>query len=332
VVAFDVAGSIPAGATITNASLSMNMSRTSSDAAQTVSLYKLLADWGEGTSDATNQEGRGAAATTNDATWRHRFFSPTLWSTPGGSFFSPQSASSSVGPMGIYTWSSAQLTADVQSWFNTPASNFGWLIVGAEGGTGTAKRFDTRESTSPPVLTIQYTPSATTPRPQSAVSRKVHGGSGTFDIDLLAAPAMTECRSGGAGQNYQVVVTFARPVTVAGVSVATADGRATGGVTVAGGVVTVDLAGVANMQTAMITLLNVNDGVGAGNVMVPLRLLIGDSTGNGSVTSSDIGQVKGQSGQPVTAANFRSDVNASGISVTASDLGMVKAAAGTQLP
>ena len=332
VIAFDVAGSIPAGSTINSVSLRMNGSRAASDSAQSVGLHTLLTDWGQGTSNAGNEEGRGAPATTNDATWRHRFFSSSFWSTEGGNFSPTLSASTPVGAVGPYTWSSPQLTADVQSWFNTPASNFGWLIRGTEGGIGTAKRFDTRESTNPPVLTIAYTPPAGAPQPVSVVSRKVHGSSGTFDIDLLAASPRTECRSGGVGESYQLVVTFARSVTVGGVSAATGDGRATATHAVAGAVVTVDLAGVTNKQTAMITLSNVNDGVSAGDVVIPFRLLIGDSTGNSSVTASDLSQVKAQAGQAVTAANFRTDVTANGGSITASDLGMVKSVTGTQLP
>jgi hypothetical protein len=222
----------------------------------------------------------------------------------------------------------------VQSWFNTPASNFGWAVIGTEGGTtGTAKRFDTRESATPPVLTIEFIPPAGgTPQPISAVSRKAHGSSGVFDIDLLASPAQTECRSGGASRNYQVVVTFARPVTVGGVSVSSIDGAAKASGSFAGAVVTLDLIEVTNMQTAVITLANVNDGTGSGNVSIPLRVLLGDANGNGSVTTSDIGMVKAQSGQAVSAANFRTDVTANGGSITTSDLGMVKSTAGTQLP
>src|SRR5207247_6578236 len=46
VLAFDIAGSIPAGSTIISVSLSMNMSRAASSTARTVELHKLLADWG----------------------------------------------------------------------------------------------------------------------------------------------------------------------------------------------------------------------------------------------------------------------------------------------
>jgi len=104
----------------------------------------------------------------NDATWRHRFFDTIFWSMQGGDFSAIVSASQSVGPVGQYTWSSAQMVADVQSWVNDPVSNFGWLVLGDESAAGTTKRFDTRESASPPVLTIQYISaprSAPTPRP-----------------------------------------------------------------------------------------------------------------------------------------------------------------------
>ena len=103
---------------------------------------------------APGEEGDGAPATTNDATWRHRFFDTIFWTTEGGDFSGTVSASQSVGAVGMYTWSSSQMRADVQSWLDDPASNFGWLVLGDESEIATAKRFDTRESASPPVLTI----------------------------------------------------------------------------------------------------------------------------------------------------------------------------------
>jgi hypothetical protein len=168
VVAFDVAGAIPPGSTITAVSLTINMSKTPAGAV-TVELHKLLADWGEGTSHAPMGEGDGAPATTNDATWRHRFFDTVFWTTQGGDFSAAVSASQSVAGIGQYTWSSTQMVADVQSWLDNPGSNFGWLVLGDETGGATAKRFDTRESASPPVLTIQYTRvsrARPTPRPR----------------------------------------------------------------------------------------------------------------------------------------------------------------------
>ena len=169
VLAFDIAGNVPPGSTITAVSLSVNMSRTPTNTAYVMELHRLLADWGEGTSVAPGEEGDGAPATPNDATWRHRFFDTIFWSAEGGEFSATVSASQLVGVVGQYTWSSAQMVADVQAWLDNPASNFGWLVLGDETAIATAKRFDTRESASPPMLTIEFIRAprvAPSPRPR----------------------------------------------------------------------------------------------------------------------------------------------------------------------
>jgi hypothetical protein len=61
-LAFKVAGSLPSGSTIKSVTLTLNMSWTSS-AAHDVTLHRVLANWGEGTSDAAGREGMGAAST-----------------------------------------------------------------------------------------------------------------------------------------------------------------------------------------------------------------------------------------------------------------------------
>ena len=166
VLAFDIAGNIPVGSTIIAVTLSLNMSRTALDDPRTVELHLLLADWGEGTSMAPGEEGDGAPATPNDATWRHRFFDTVFWTNEGSDFSATVSATQSVGPIGQYTWSSVQMVTDVQSWVDNPASNFGWLVLGDESTSMTSKRFDTRESASPPVLTIQYISPRVLPTPR----------------------------------------------------------------------------------------------------------------------------------------------------------------------
>jgi hypothetical protein len=134
------------------------------------------------------------------------------------------------------------------------------------------------------------------------------------------------------GGNYQLLVTFANAVTVGGVNVTSVDGLATATQVANGAVVTIDLASVRDVQTATVTLTNVNNGSGVGDVSVPFRVLVGDTTGNGSVGASDIGQVKTQAGQAVTQSNFRTDVTANGGTITASDIGLVKSKSGGQLP
>ena len=169
------------------------------------------------------------------------------------------------------------------------------------------------------------------PQPTAALSRKTHGGAGIFDIDLVpdGIPGI-ECRSGGVSNVYQMIAQFANPVTVAGATLLTGSGSVSG-FSVAGAVVTIDLSNIANVQTIVVKLTGVNDGTLTGDVPVAMSVLVGDTNGNGSVSASDIGQTKGQSGQTTTGSNFRTDVNASG-SISAGDVGLVKSKSGTSLP
>jgi spore coat protein A len=158
-------GSIPAGSTIHSVTLSLYLSRARSSN-DTVSLHRLLADWGEGTSSAGGEEGAGAPATTNDATWTHRFYPNTLWTSSGGDFAAPSSASTTVNNnTQFYTWSSASMAADVQAWVDGTAPNYGWIVRGNEGGTRVAKRFDSRtysDANRRPRLVVDFTaPTAT---------------------------------------------------------------------------------------------------------------------------------------------------------------------------
>lgn len=164
-----------------------------------------------------------------------------------------------------------------------------------------------------------------------AVSRKIHGAF-LFDIDLpLSGTAGVECRTGGMNGDHQLIVTFSFPVaSIASSSVTTGTGSVSS-VSVNGAQVVVNLTGVGNAQRIVLTLSGVSDGTNSVNVGVPMGLLPGDTTGNGSVNASDIGQTKAKSGQAVDASNFRTDVTVSG-SINASDIGLVKTMAGTSLP
>jgi hypothetical protein len=159
-IAFDILSNIPAQSTINSVELTLRMSRTISGE-QTISLHRLLQDWGEGDSDAPGQEGGGAAAMEGDATWLHTYFDTEFWDTPGGDFDPVGSASTLVGFEEWYTWgSTAGMVDDVQSWLDEPSTNFGWAVLGNEDGFGTAKRFDTHENPLPeyrPVLVVDYT-------------------------------------------------------------------------------------------------------------------------------------------------------------------------------
>ncbi len=160
-LAFDIAGNIPAGSTITNVTLTLNLSRTNDGAGpRTVSLHRALADWGEGTSDAKRGESAGTTPTAGDATWIHTFFNTDFWANPGGDFLAFPSASIVVDQIGFYTWSSTTgMVTDVQSWLDTPGSNFGWILIGDESTATTLKRFDSRQNliaANRPTLTVTF--------------------------------------------------------------------------------------------------------------------------------------------------------------------------------
>ena len=158
---FNLAGRVPPGSTIESATLKLYMSRTPS-ASELVAVHRVDADWGEGASDAPDEEGGGTACATGDASWLHTFFNTDLWSTPGGDFAATASALLGVVGIGSYTWpSTSAMIDDVQSWVDNPDLNFGWILVGFEGAALTAKRFDSRENAiaaNRPVLTVKFTP------------------------------------------------------------------------------------------------------------------------------------------------------------------------------
>jgi len=195
VLEFDVAGAIPAGATIDSVTLTLFCDRVGQTVNFNVTLNRLLAEWGEGTSNTGNsQQGRGEPATTNDATWRHTFYSTQFWGTPGGDYALTASATKAVGGTGSYTWGSTSgMVADVQAWLNSASQNHGWVILSNETQTQTTKRFATRENATVnnrPKLVVSYTPltiqgaccngaSCALTAPAACLAPSVYHGNGT---------------------------------------------------------------------------------------------------------------------------------------------------------
>ena len=205
---------------------------------------------------------------------------------------------------------------------NTSSSALGISDDGVIVGTG-VHNGDTHAYAMVPVLQLA-----------SAVSRKTHDVAGTFDIPLpLSGSPGVECRSGGAGGDHTFVITFNNAVVSGNAAVTGGTGSVAGTPTFSSHTMTVNLTGVADVQTITVTLSNVTDSFGQvlPNTVVSANMLIGDTTGNSTVNASDVAQTKAQSGAATTAANFRTDINASG-TVTASDIAQVKANAGHSLP
>ena len=86
-----------------------------------------------------------------------------------------------------------------------------------------------------------------------------------------------------------------------------------------------------NVQTIVVALFDVNDGVNSGDVGIRMGVLLGDTTGNGVVDSADVTQVRRQTGQVAHPTNFREDLSVDGV-INSGDVTIVRRQVGTALP
>ena len=152
---------------------------------------------------------------------------------------------------------------------------------------------------------------------QSVVSRKAHGFAGNFDVPLpLTGAVGVEPRTGGDNGDFKVIFTFANVITSAGSpSAAATEGSpsVTGAVGPGPNEYTVNLSGVANVQQLSVTVNDVViNGSSPTDVSVPMRVLLGDTNGDGGVNSGDAQQTRNNSGSEVDPVKFRTDVNLDG--------------------
>jgi spore coat protein A, manganese oxidase len=153
-LAFDLS-SLPAGVTITAVEVRLNA--TTVNGTNNLALHRLNASWGEGTA-AGNLNG-GATATAGSATWTHRQFNTTTWTTAGADFQATASASQSVAATGAITITSPALLADVQMWQSMPSMNHGWILRANEVTNNTNLSFGSRENATAslrPQLVVTY--------------------------------------------------------------------------------------------------------------------------------------------------------------------------------
>jgi hypothetical protein len=160
-LAFDLSG-VPAGSAVVSATLELYCSMLPPGGptpARLVRLHRVLANWGEGSSNSAGAGGAGATAQPGDATWLDRFNPDSMWAVPGGDFLAAPSSTQSVGDIGSYGWTGLLLVNDVQSWLDSPTTNFGWLVSSEEAVPGTARRFDSRQNSvvaRRPLLRVIY--------------------------------------------------------------------------------------------------------------------------------------------------------------------------------
>jgi spore coat protein A len=161
-VSFDIAAAVPAGSTINSVTLTMEINRSGDNVDAPMELAPVQLAWGEGlvNCDSARGGGTGLPAETGDATWLDAEFQLVNWGTAGGDY-TGTSASATVGTAGSAVWDSAAnpaMVTDVQAWLDTPAGNFGWIVIGDESRSSTTRRIFSREGRTPPTLIIDFTP------------------------------------------------------------------------------------------------------------------------------------------------------------------------------
>lgn len=160
----------------------------------------------------------------------------------------------------------------------------------------------------------------------SAASRLTHGTAGTFDVSMpLTGTSGVEDRS---ASTYTAVFTFDTAVTSGTAMIVS--GTATAGTPSFSGMeMSVPLTGVADQQIVSIKVSGVNGG--SSSSTVAFGFLIGDVDANRTVERADATTVRGMLRQPVTASNFRDDVDADG-RIIKTDFNIVKGDLGHSIP
>ncbi len=197
-IKFDPASSIPAFSQITEARLTLTVTKAAdnTNAFANFDLRRVLTPWGEA-----------------DATWNIRLLPDTAWSAPGGAINTDFAAivSASQGIDGIntnpYTFlSTSNLVADVQSWLDSPGANFGWVLLAQqEEIPQSARRIASRENTvsPPPMLELSY---ITAPRIDG-----FQVANGQFSLRFSAEPPydyVVEFRNSLSSGNWAALTNF----------------------------------------------------------------------------------------------------------------------------
>jgi len=161
----------------------------------------------------------------------------------------------------------------------------------------------------------------------SAASRLTHGGAGTFDIAMpLSGTSGVEDRAAStynAVFNFDQAVNSGQVLNVGGVGTV-------GTISFSGNTMTAQLTGVTSAEVVTLRVQNIN-GDGQQHGDVPFGFLTADVNGNRKVDKPDKQIVTAAKNQPVTSANFRDDINLSGV-VDKGDLDSVNANKGNRIP
>ena len=179
---------IPAGATVTSATMSAYMSEAPWEAL-TVGAHRVTAGWEEGTGNWD--------CTHDGASWAERS-SGTNWATPGGDYVATAAATKAHTATDVPGWDNFDVSSVVRSWVDGTAPNHGILLratnesPGANNATYLAYHTDDylSQSTLRPKLAVSYTDAtAKAVKPTVAVSSPSAGDTvrDTVAVDAAAS-------------------------------------------------------------------------------------------------------------------------------------------------
>jgi hypothetical protein len=163
----------------------------------------------------------------------------------------------------------------------------------------------------------------------------------------LVGPTTIEPRAGGSTGEHQIVVDFNQNLTgISTVLVTTGQGdvdsfsfntvvrpsRARGknaphGTIAGGNQLIINLKNILDGQRIVVALLGATDGANTADIGIQMSVFLGDVNQNGARNSSDISQVKAQSGKAIDGSNFIEDVTVNG-AINSSDIALTKAQSG----
>jgi len=157
VIAFKDLSAIPYGAVVQTVKLHLQVSEVSGPTTE-IYLLRILENWGEGASNAPDQEYMGAPAAPGDATWVHTFYDQQSWDYVGGVFAWWPSDLESISTPKSYTFGSTyEMVNDVQTWKTYPGENFGWILIGSSDTDSLIQLHSRENMVSPPLLEVTYT-------------------------------------------------------------------------------------------------------------------------------------------------------------------------------
>lgn len=198
---FDLS-SIPTNAVIETVTLSVTVTRYDWGHVDTHAIHPLTMAW---------SETEASWSTSGEAGWN------------GGAFAEEGDSTVAFGAgTGTFTFpSTANLLATVQGWVGNAAGNHGWVLRNEDEETApNARRVGSRESSTPPELTVVYSVAPPPAAPVTLRNPRLAGGQFRFDFTALPETTYTvEYRASVEATNWVTLETHPAPATPAVVTV-----------------------------------------------------------------------------------------------------------------